>query len=218
VSFDRIAPHYRWLETAVFGGALQRSRTCWIDTLSAPKSALIIGEGNGRFLCALVKAHPGANVDCVDSSPRMLERARNRLIRSSPGSAENVRFLLQDVRFWVPPQSYDLVVTHFVLDCFSRREVERIVDALARAAAPGADWLLSDFTIPERGWSRQAARALIAGMYSFFRATTGIEAKALVEPAPRMGKHGFFRASSRAFYAGMVRADLWRRKAPREMV
>jgi len=215
VSFDRLAPHYGWLETAAFGGALQRSRTCWIESLSAPKSALVVGEGNGRFLCELVKAHPGTSIDCVDASPRMLERARNRLVRSSPASAENVRFLREDVRSWVPARSYDLVVTHFVLDCFRHEDVRRIVEVLARAAAPGAEWLLSEFTVPERGWSRLAARALIAVMYALFRVTAGIEAKTLVDPTPYLRQNGFVRASSRANFAGMVRADLWARNAPR---
>lgn len=63
VSFDLVAPHYRWLETIAFGNALQRAQTCWIDTIARPKRTLIFGEGDGRFLCELVRAYPKIDVE-----------------------------------------------------------------------------------------------------------------------------------------------------------
>src|SRR5437016_5407100 len=50
MNFDRVAPHYRWLETVTFGSALEKSRNYWIRRVPRPKRALIVGEGNGRFL------------------------------------------------------------------------------------------------------------------------------------------------------------------------
>jgi hypothetical protein len=43
VSFDSIAPYYRWIETIVFGNALQRARIYWIDKIPRPGRALIVG-------------------------------------------------------------------------------------------------------------------------------------------------------------------------------
>jgi ubiquinone/menaquinone biosynthesis C-methylase UbiE len=209
MSFDRIARHYLWLETVVFGGALQRSRTRWIHEIPAPKRAVIVGEGNGRFLCELVRAHPATDIDCVDVSPRMLERARHRLSREAAGAGARILFLQSDIRSWTPSNSYDLVVSHFVLDCFESDEVEAIVEKLARAASPGAVWLLSDFTIPSKGWARGAARVLLAVMYTFFRITTGITARTLVDPAPYLAKHGFVRGSRSVSCAGVVQSDSW---------
>jgi ubiquinone/menaquinone biosynthesis C-methylase UbiE len=211
MSFDSIARHYRWLETVVFGGALQRSRTHWLDGISTPKRALIVGEGNGRFLCDLVRTHPESEIDCVDASQRMLECARGRLARTSQGAGRNVRFVQCDIRCWAPPRSYDLVVSHFVLDCFERDDVERIVETLARAASPGAVWLLADFTLPAQGWRRAGARVLLAVMYRFFRVTAGIAAETLVDPGSYLEKQGFVRTSRRAFCAGLVQSDLWQR-------
>jgi SAM-dependent methyltransferase len=212
VSFDRIARHYRWLETIVFGAALQRSRTHWIDSISPPKNALILGEGNGRFLSELVRAHPDARIDCVDVSGRMLERARHQLLQLPSGSGKNVEFLRKDICSWTPRPAYDLVVTHFVLDCFPVDELEHVVEKIARAATPGTVWLLSDFVLPAKGWPRVSARVLLSVMYAFFRLAAGIRAKALVDPAPYLERNGFVRQSRRAFCAGMVTADLWQRR------
>jgi SAM-dependent methyltransferase len=211
VSFDRIARHYFWLETVVFGAALQRSRVHWIGRISTSKSVLVLGEGDGRFLCELVKALPDADIDCVEASPRMIERARERLRQLPAGSGKNVRFVREDMGSWAPPRSYDLLVTHFVLDCFPSDEIERIVAKLAHAASPGAFWLLSDFTLPAKGWTRVVARVLLSVMYAFFRITTRIKAKALVDPAPHLEKNGFVCSARCPFYAGIAKSELWRR-------
>ena len=55
VSFDSIAPAYRTLETIAFGGALQRARVACLGEIGTPRRALIVGEGNGRFLCELLR-------------------------------------------------------------------------------------------------------------------------------------------------------------------
>lgn len=209
MSFDPIARHYRWLEAVVFGGALQRSRTRWIYEIPTPRRAVVVGEGNGRFLCELVKAHPATEIDCVDASSRMLERARDRLSREAAGAGARVRFQQRDIRSWTPSNSYDLVVSHFVLDCFESDEVEAIVEKLAHAASPGAVWLLADFTIPKQGWKRAAAQFLLAVMYTFFRVTTGITARTLVDPAPYLAKNGFVRSSRSVSCVGAVQSDSW---------
>jgi ubiquinone/menaquinone biosynthesis C-methylase UbiE len=214
VSFDRIACSYQLLETIAFGNALQRARTYWIDKIPTPNHALIVGEGNGRFLCELVRRHPKIDIDCVDTSQRMLELARARLLRTHPESPKRIRFLQQDILTWSLPNLYDLVVTHFFLDCFPREEVEQIVQKLGQSATPEAVWLIADFTIPSKRFARTHARLWLRGMYSFFQITAGITAKELVDPAPCLREKGFVCASSRLFRAGMLKSDLYRRDVP----
>jgi len=162
VSFDLVAPHYRWLEAIAFGNALQRARTRWIDTIARPKRTLILGEGDGRFLCELVRAHPKIDVDCIDASAAMLHLARARLSRTHPESVSRVHFICEDILQWSPRKSYDLLVTHFFLDCFPATELQAIVAKLARAAEPDAVWLIADFTIPRKRFARGHARVLAA--------------------------------------------------------
>ena len=209
MSFDLVAPHYRWLETIAFGNALQRARTCWIDTIARPKRTLILGEGDGRFLCELVRAYPKIDVDCIDASQAMLQLARARLRRMHPESFSRVHFIREDILQWSPQRSYDLLVTHFILDCFSGRELQAIIAKLASAAEPGAVWLIADFTIPRKRFARAHARLWLRMMYAFFRAAAGIAAKELVDPAPYLDGHGFIRDSENLSRARMLRSDVY---------
>jgi ubiquinone/menaquinone biosynthesis C-methylase UbiE len=211
VSFDSIAPAYRTLETIAFGGALQRARVACLDEIGLPRRALIVGEGNGRFLCELLRRHPSVEVDCVDESGRMLELARRRIERRLPADAARVRFLRHDITSWSPPEaSYDLVVTHFFLDCFCEDRVADIVNRVSRAATPRAPWLLADFCIPAGGFARTRAGLWLAAMYRFFRLTSGIKARELVDPSPFLRGVGFVLARQHLFRSGMVKSELWR--------
>ncbi len=209
MSFDLVAPHYHWLEAIAFGSALQRARTCWIDAITRPRRTLIVGEGDGRFLCELVHAYPKIDVDCVDASEAMLQLARARLRRMRPESFSRVHFIREDILKWSPRESYDLLVTHFFLDCFPDREMQAIIAKLARAAEPGAVWLIADFTIPRKRFARASARLWLRMMYTFFRATAGIAAKELVDPIPYLDGHGFVRAAGSLSRGGMLRSDVY---------
>jgi len=79
MSFDSLAAHYRWMEWLLAGRKLQRCRTAFLRRINPPREVLLLGEGNGRFLEALLQAHPQARVTCVDASAAMLERARARM-------------------------------------------------------------------------------------------------------------------------------------------
>src|SRR5947209_11342892 len=119
VSFDAIAPWYRTLETIAFGNALQRARVACLDEIGSPRRVLILGEGNGRFLRELLRKHPGIEVDCVEASGRMIDLARRRLEGMAPTAVSRVQFLHRDITSWNPEShGYDLIVTHFFLDCF----------------------------------------------------------------------------------------------------
>jgi trans-aconitate methyltransferase len=210
VSFDAIAPWYRALETAAFGKALQRARIACLDAIGSPRRALIVGEGNGRFLAALLQRQPRIKIDCVDSSEQMLELARQRVLRTVPDQIRGVTFLQHDITSWMPHDRYDLIVTHFVLDCFNVQGVGDIVAKLSQAAAPKATWLLADFRVPEAVFARSHAHAWLAVMYRFFRFVAGIEARDLVDPSPFLRAEGFVLEKEHLFRHGMIKSQLWR--------
>jgi SAM-dependent methyltransferase len=210
VSFDPIAPWYRALETIAFGNALQQARVACLDEIGSPRRALIVGEGNGRFLTALLQRQPLIRVDCVDSSQQMLDLAERRVLQTDPDAIRRVAFLRHDVLSWRPNDRYDLIVTHFLLDGFRTRHVGLIVAKLAQAAASQAIWLLADFRLPETGFARLHARAWLAAMYWFFRGVAGIEAHELVDPSPFLLAEGFTRRRQQLFRNGMLKSELWR--------
>jgi ubiquinone/menaquinone biosynthesis C-methylase UbiE len=206
VSFDTVAPWYRALETIAFGNALQRARIACLNEIASRQRALVVGEGNGRFLRELLTRQPQIQVDCIDASERMLQLAQKRIGHD----ASRVNFLRRDISSWTPTAGqYDLIVTHFFLDCFSEDQLGEIVTKLSRAATGNAAWLLADFHVPAQAFARVHARAWLATMYWFFRNAAGIEAWELVDPAPFLRAEGFSLSSQHLSRHVMLKSELW---------
>jgi SAM-dependent methyltransferase len=212
-TFDRLAPLYRWLEWGTYGGLLQWCRTAHLGKLGSCRRALVVGDGDGRFLAALLRANRTVTADSVDVSPGMVALARREAARV-PGGLDRVQFHVADVRTdALPGSGYDLLVTNFLLDCFPVDQLGPVVLRLSQAAAPAARWVVGDFAEPPAGWRRAAARLALAGMYAFFRMATGIPAQALVNPGPMLAAAGFVPDSRRERLGGFLVSTLWQRSA-----
>lgn len=205
-SFDLLARPYRAMETLAFGRALHRARTAHLARIPTPTNVLILGEGNGRFLQSFRALHPTVPVRVVDLSPAMLALARSR--DPSPHTA----FTQADAtQLDLPENAYDLVVTHFFLDCFPEPAVRALVEKLSRAATPTATWLLADFHQPAHGLSALHARLWLATMYAFFRLATGLPARSLVAPDPHLIARSFRLAAEARTRFSLIRSTAWRR-------
>jgi ubiquinone/menaquinone biosynthesis C-methylase UbiE len=212
VSFDRVARPYAALERIAFGRALERARFAWIDEPSVRRARHVgvFGEGDGRFAARLAaSAGRGAEIECWDASAAMIRIAARRLRRTDTPAAR-VRFHHADIETdALPDARYDLVVTHFFLDCFEGERLARVVERIARTAAPEAHWLFTDFALPGAGAGRLRARARLAAMYAFFRATAGLRARRLDDPAPHLRRAGFAVKRCATMRGGSLNAELW---------
>jgi SAM-dependent methyltransferase len=212
--FDRIAPHYGWMERVLAGRKLQLCRGAFLQAIPSPRRALVAGQGHGAFVAELLRAHPQVRCTCVDSSSGMLQAARARLRQEGldEGRAE---FIQADLLDWAAPEAeFDLIVTHFFLDCFRPEQLERLMPKLSGAASPKACWLLADFREPASGLARWRARAIIEVMYLFFRWATSLPASELTSPDALMARHGFVLGQRRTFDWGLLHSDLWIRGQP----
>jgi trans-aconitate methyltransferase len=207
MSFDRLAPHYDWLEAFTAGARLQRARTAWLPALRGCRRILSVGEGHGRFAEACAAAYPDAELTCVEASARMLQRAQRRLA----GSPARVTWQQSDVFSWQPAEKYDAIVTCFFLDCFTPAELATVIEKLSACARPAAVWLVADFAVPERGLPRWRARATHALMYAFFRRATALSARRVTPPDDLLRAHGFTLMGRRETEWGLLRSDLWQR-------
>jgi SAM-dependent methyltransferase len=207
---DRLARWYRLLEYLVFGRALERRRCAYMDQLADVRHALLLGDGDGRFTAELVKRFPLAQVDSVEQSSGMLALAQARL-RKLHLDSERIRFWPADARTIDLHGPYDLIATHFFLDCFWLDELRPLIARVGEHCAPGGCWLVSEFGLPDAGWPRAAAGALIWTMYSFFRIATGLQVSRLPEYGPVLEENGF-RIHRRCVTAGgLLVSELWER-------
>lgn len=212
MSFDTLAPTYRLLEAALAGQTLHRCRTTFLNETVGCRRALVLGEGPGRFLVELLRSNPRIEITCIDQSAGMVHQATKR-VRQNGFSTAQISFRQMDVRDWLPgPQVYDLIVSHFFLDCFQLEEIQLLTTKVRGCTRDGTRWLLSDFCVPERGWQRARAQAIHALMYAFFRSITGISARRLTPPDSCLADAGFHLANRRTYNFGLLHSDLWIRR------
>jgi len=216
MSFDRLAPHYRWMEAVLAGPRLQRVRTTWIGALTDRRRLLVAGVGHGPALAAVLRAHPQLHITCLDASAGMLRAAQRNAVRAG-ADRSRLQFIHASLPGWRPTRQFDAVATHFFLDCFPPEQLRLVVDELAALATPDARWIVSDFTVPARGVRRWRARAVHALMYRFFRVAARLPARRWTNPDPFLEAAGFRLAGRRTSEWGLLQADLWQRTAPPPM-
>lgn len=144
--YDRTARHYDIMTWPMEVMAMDRYRSRLIAEVEGAR-VLEVGVGTGRNL----SLYPDAvQVDAIDFSPRMLERAQRRPPRT------NVRLALMDVQelAW-PSETFDTVVSTCVFcsvpDALKGlQEIRRVLRAGGRAlflehVRPGTPWLAALF-------------------------------------------------------------------------
>jgi len=210
-NFDRVARVYRWAEYLALGPLLQRARTYFLPQLGGTRHALVLGDGDGRFLEQLLLRNPNCEALAVDTSASMLEHLRRRCERSVPDAAARLRVVQQSALTIEAAPGTDLVVTHFILDCFSQSEVDRLADRLAARLAPGTLWVVSDFALPRSRMLRPLAAIYIRALYVAFRLLTGLKVSRLPDTEGAMLRAGLTRIERHNFLGGLIYTELWRR-------
>jgi ubiquinone/menaquinone biosynthesis C-methylase UbiE len=214
MSFDALAPHYRWMEFILAGQKLQRCRAAFLDAIPIPQSILLLGEGPGRALIECCRRFRSARITCVDASAAMHAQARRRLERSCPAH-DQVDYVRANVLGWTPPSSeaYDLIVTNFFLDCFRPEQLERITRVISAASAINANWLVADFQMAATGLPRIRSKIILWQMYSFFRIAARLPAQKLTPPGTFLRNAGFILKRSIQADWGLLHSDWWQRSA-----
>jgi hypothetical protein len=140
----------------------------------------------------------------------MLEQARRRIKRLCLKDVPRVRMICADaLELPIDLGEFDLIVSHFFLDCFRPEQLERIIGGVASMAEAEAQWLLADFQEPAGGWKKWRARAILNLMYGFFQLTTNLPARRLTPPDPYLKACGFFLADRCESEFGLLRSDRW---------
>jgi ubiquinone/menaquinone biosynthesis C-methylase UbiE len=206
--FDRIAHPYKFLEYLTLGSSLQRCRTYFLCQLLQQRSALVLGDGDGRFLAELLTANATLQAEAVDTSRAMLDLLT---ARCAP-HRHRIQTHHASALAFVPTQTYDLVVTNFFLDCLTQAELNRLVRNLTPHLEPGALWLVSDFRIPATP-IRPLARILVRILYYAFRLLTGLRTTQLPDHSTPLAAAGCKRIAHHYSLAGILTTELWQRQS-----
>ncbi|HEV2485203.1 MAG TPA: class I SAM-dependent methyltransferase [Terracidiphilus sp.] len=205
-NFNRLARLYRWMELLSFGPWLWWCRCAFLGELAKCRRALVIGDGDGRFTARLLRANPNIQIDAVDSSAAMLQS----LLRRAGPNVSRVRTYCTDARqFQSANPPYDLIVTHFFLDCLTTEEIESLTATLRKTTSPQTLWLVSEFAVPVGWFGRLVARPLVWCLYWTFGCLTGLTLRTLPDHRAALRQSGFTIQKRRTWLAGLLVSELW---------
>lgn len=205
-NFDFIARPYQVLEYLTLGRRLERTRLHFLPQLHSARNALVLGDGDGRFLAQLFATNPNVHATAVDTSAAMLDLLGKRC---APHSDRLCTRQVDALKFSPHEDArYDLVVSHFFLDCLSETQVDELVQRFAPALTPQTLWLISDFQIPS-GILRVPARAVVRALYLSFRVLTGLRVTRLPDHAAIFMRTGFACIERHESLGGLLAAELW---------
>jgi hypothetical protein len=195
------------MEWTSFGPFLGLCRSTFLPRLSQCCDALVLGDGDGRFTARLMRENPHIIVHAVDASPAMLAA----LTQACGPNAVHLSTELADLRTWKPSPTtlYDLVVTHFFLDCLSADEVLALAHRIRPTVTPGALWVVSEFSVPPGLFGSLIAEPIVHCLYLAFGLLTGLRPRKLPDYASALSAAGFARIEHRPHLGGLLVSELW---------
>ncbi len=204
--FSRLAHVYRWLEWFSFGPVLWHCRCAFLAEMDSSRAALVIGDGDGRFTARLLAENPQITVEAIDASESMLRQ----LMQSAGRNADRVRVQLADARqLNLTPRNFDLVATHFFLDCLTTAEVEALAMRLRGILPHDAAWVVSEFAVPDNWYGRLIASPLVTALYIAFGFFTGLTIRRLPAHREALQRAGFTLKKQRKWLCGLLVSELW---------
>jgi ubiquinone/menaquinone biosynthesis C-methylase UbiE len=207
LNFDPLARPYRWLEYVTFGRALERCRFHFLPQLETARRALVIGDGDGRFLARLLDANRDMEADVVDISASMLQILQKKL---SNQAKKRIKIYQSDARiFDFPHSDYDLIATHFFLDCLSNEELAAFAARIRKHLKPGGLWVVSEFHKPAGTMTGFIGNLVISGLYLAFGAITGLRQRQLPDYEEILRNQGFTISAERKWLGGLLVSQLW---------
>jgi len=211
-NFGRFAAIYAPVEWLSFGRALSRRRECFLahPRIEGARRVLVLGDGDGRFTAALLQRNPAAEVTAVDVSAAMLAQLERRVRARTPNA--HLELHCADARSWpINRENYDLVVTHFFLDCFTTADLVSLVQRITPALAESAVWLVSDFAIPNHPLWTPFAKLLLRFLYFTFGLCAGLRPTHLPDHHTALKSARFELSNVETGLGGSLRSEIWHR-------
>lgn len=204
--FDKLALPYRWMEYLTFGPFLSRARRAFLPQLHQARRALLLGDGDGRFTAALLRRNPHVHAVAVDGSAAMLHRLSQRVAKQ--GNGTRLTTLHANALADLPNGPFDLVCTHFFLDCLTSAQCDTLAQHVAARMEPSAMWVISEFAIPKNRF-HGVAQLLVGTLYAAFGLLTGLRVRTLPDYTASLHAAGLTRIALRTHLAGILRSELW---------
>ncbi|MDR6808008.1 ubiquinone/menaquinone biosynthesis C-methylase UbiE [Dyadobacter sp. BE34] len=205
-NYDRIATNYDRLSRLIFGKSIVRAQQALLPFIGSPARILIVGGGTGWILEEIARLSPsGLAIDYVEISSKMLDLARRRNCREN-----HVAFVHAGIENYAAPVKYDVVMTPFLFDNFSRERAHEVFDKLDKMLKNGALWLFADFHI-DQNLNRIWQKALLRSMYIFFKNISHVEADQLPDMHTLFNTHNYHLTFETFHFGRFIRSAAYRK-------
>ena len=155
-------------------------RACWRQILPSPRRCRLQPSHAHGFSSSAAAPRPASVFACIMPTPE-----------------------------WKPSGSYDLIVSHFFLDCFFPQQLEQLFAGVLPYALPGAQWVISEFAIPPNAFAAYLARGIVGLLYRAFGLLTGLPVRALPDYANPLLRRGLALTHDRRYLAGLLCSQIW---------
>ena len=198
MEFNFIAPYYDRLSKIVFGDSIQRAKVAQYSNISKGSKVLFVGGGSGVSLDSLLKINLDLQIDFVEPSEKMMNKAKKRISK-----VRQVNFHQVPVENFCG-SSYDCVITEFFFDLFYKDTIQVLMKIIGGKLNKDGIWIDTDFRAPQ-GLANKAALKM---MYLFFRITSGVVAQKLVSTKPIFSQSAFEIENEQYFKKGFISSRL----------
>jgi ubiquinone/menaquinone biosynthesis C-methylase UbiE len=200
-NYDSVAWFYDRLSRLVFGRALINAQAYLLHAIPANANILIAGGGTGWILDEITMLHPsGLTITYIDASAGMIALSRKRNVGNN-----KVIFITAQVEDTQLDDNFDIVLTPFLFDNFTKETVASVFTRLNKLLVQHGKWLYCDFQNTGIYWQR----ALLKIMYTFFRTCTGIKAKQLPDLETYFSRYKYKVTQQKTFFKNFVVAKIY---------
>ncbi len=204
-NYDNSAWFYDRLSRVVFGQALVRAQTYFLNLIPANSNVLIAGGGTGWILEEIAKVHPsGLNIVYVEMSQKMMALSKKR------NTANNtITYINAPVEQSGLTGKFDFMITPFLLDSLSDSTLNSVFASLNFLLHPQGLWLNTDFQLSGKWWQR----VLLKTMYIFFKLIGCTVVMRLPQIKQRFELEGYMTVNEQTFFGDFIVSTLYKKQA-----
>lgn len=205
-NYDKIANHYDVLSRLVFGKSQVNAQINQLKYIPENSSILIVGGGTGWILEYISKIFPmGLKITYVELSSRMisLSKARNHQNNS-------INFVNTGVEDFSTNDSFDVILTPFLFDNFSKPKAESVFKKLDKLLNTHGLWFMVDFSLNVKNgkWWKWI---MLKSMYLFFKLIRIVEASKLIDMSPYFLKDNYGVLKEKFYYGSFIKASIFKK-------
>jgi len=202
-NYHNSAWFYDRLARLVYGTALVGAQVYLLNYIPEDCSVLIVGGGTGWILEELAKIHPsGLTITYVEVAPAMMALSQKR-----NAGANRVIFINDAIENTALMPGFDVVITPFLLDNFTDRNLDKIFDHINQLLKKDGLWLNTSFQPNGKWWQS----VLLKTMFVFFKVVCGIEASKLPRIDEFFMRNNYWTLHQKRFYNGFIASKVYQK-------